>query len=808
LGFGIASIIVIDEDIKARREVLFYLKELHFEDVDEFETSSEFELSYFQSLLVKNTDGATPVNPLSHAPEELVKFLSTATFVNTPAFAGDTLEITTSIETTQITKISSTKLFNQASSEIVSKNTLLTSLLADISQEEFKKFQAAMTKTSLDTSHLILFKNEKNEIWLLEMTGRNDSKNLIFTAKDKTREIGLMLGKDMGKEEVKKVEIKPVLLVLFRYTSLKAIDTKAWVTRTSALLKKVGRWPEGGRPKFIAIRYDEDPKEKAEFNHPFIDDLICQPFDRLIFLQKIEITLALPKKASPTHLFVQAASDAIEISKKAKIERVSDLGIATANPIPLTPGTVGHFYFKFSGQKNLLDVYGKVFSSIPHPERPGESLVYFNFFGLNRNMNKEFKNYLTRDTGYKNLVDNDPKNFAYNPDNIFLTDEQKRRKTIVVLDVDENVLKNAGEYLKTDIGNVDVVTEDTYYGFFKRYLEANINADKAPPVKAEDFYAESVSVIVNMGDSSLQMPLQPPTETDLFIGHEAQKMFNDKLGWLKLFEGNWKDLLNECLHLLQITKRIYKNFELKSAAGDLKTVAIEFILEENKQSARINFKVPDMKIQRKPNQLAKLESLECIMIDYSMLPDDIDRFINNLKEAAEKLKLRMPAGGPKLIVTAAENQKVDFDKLLKVNVYAFMYKPLEIRRTLYFATQALESPYSLYLFDNISWKIDNISAKIARPARLTEMSEFGATIKTEQPLKPGTMLYLFNSIFTNAPDSNLCVRVYFSEEDSEEPGTYINSVVYFGITDAFLKFTRAYIRETYATNKTKPTGGT
>jgi hypothetical protein len=87
------------------------------------------------------------------------------------------------------------------------------------------------------------------------------------------------------------------------------------------------------------------------------------------------------------------------------------------------------------------------------------------------------------------------------------------------------------------------------------------------------------------------------------------------------------------------------------------------------------------------------------------------------------------------------------------------------------------------------------------------VSEFGATLKMPNSLKPGSMLYLFGSIFQNAPDGNLCCRVYHTEEDEADKGQYRNSLVFFGISDSFLKFTRSYIRDAYAAKKSKEGGG-
>ena len=182
-------------------------------------------------------------------------------------------------------------------------------------------------------------------------------------------------------------------------------------------------WPAEFRPRFMAVRYEnEHHKEKSEYAHPFIDDLLCVPIDRLIFLQKVELALGLPKKQSPSYLFVQEATEDIEIAKKVQLERVCDLGFAMPNPVPLAPGTSGHFYFRFPGQKPLLDVYGKVQTSIEHPDRPAEKLVFFSFFGLTKTMNKEIRAYLARDSGYKPFVDNRAEHFVFSEENIFFTE--------------------------------------------------------------------------------------------------------------------------------------------------------------------------------------------------------------------------------------------------------------------------------------------------------------------------------------------------------------------------------------------------
>lgn len=788
-----------------RREILQFLKELNVEEVREFASSKDFELECFASLLKKPEEPKEQKADLAEFSTEILTYLKATEFSKDKPFDGENITCEIDSSTLQINKASTAKIFNFIVTEMLANNMKFDAFCTNEFGPIFKSLVVKAMARDQNAVSLLGIKTKAKDIWLVEVKAKVDGKNILLTLNDKTQEYAFLLGKiktPVASEEQTQKQ-KPIDVIIFRYTCLQTKDIKKWVTKTAALLNKAQLWPEGNRPRFIAVRYEDDSKEKAEFNHPFIDELICLPFDRLIFLQKVEIVLGLPKNTSPSFLFVQEADDPTEISKKVNLERISDLGFAMANPIPLAPGTLGHFYFRFPGQKPLLDIHGKVYNSTPHPEKEGQYLVYFNFFGLNKNMNKEIRAFLARDTAYRNLQDSDPGHFKYNPENIFLTEEQKQRKTVAILDIEEQSLKSLTDYFKKEVDHIDVVFDDSYFGFFKRYLDRKVDALKALPAKAEDFYAETVSIMIDSVSMNLQMPLTQASDTDLFLGLEAKKLFAEPQGWLRIFEGDARNLLTECLHLVITTRRVVKNFEIRTVNGELRTVCVEFIKEDTTNAARINFKIPDLKTMNKAGQLSRIESLDCVLIDYALLPDDINAFAISIEEACRNAGIKTPKGGIRIVVLASEGQNPNFDKLANANIFGMVYKPVEIRRVLYLATLAMGAPFTIYNFDNIGWKTDLISAKIARPAQLVELSEFGATIRSEQPLKPGTMVYLFKSIFANAPDQNLCVRVYASEENDADGGGYLNHVTYFGITDAFLKFTRSYIRETYASKKAK-----
>lgn len=764
-----------------------------------FASSSEFE----QRFLLAKAESAKPkalaANPIEGLTPDLIKKMHGYKFSSESPFPGDLIAIDIkqddfSVQKTNILtgQVFGTELVKTFMGHPPLQNFIHPDFLSNF--ELFKKLESGK-----HLSQSFAFRNATDEVWMVEIEGQYQDGHGHFQLRNKTRETLKLLGMEIEKTEVPPEKtLNGVDVVLFRQNCIDDKDVQTWVTKIAAITKKLNLWPADNRPKFIAIRFEDDKKERAEMNHPFIDDIFCLPFDRLIFLQKLELIMKIPDKTSPSFLFVQQTTQDVEVAKKVSIEKFSDLGFAMANPVPLGKGTGGHFYFRFPGQKALLNCYAKVTHCLPHPERENEFLAYFAYFGLTRETLKEIRGYLNRDSGYKMLVEQDPREFEYNPDNIFLREDQKRAKTVVVIDTDEKTLENVTSILKKDIGGLNVVTDSSYYNFFRNHL--SIEKDKVLPAESENFYSPQLAFLVGVGDMNLQMVLTPPNPEDKLFGFDAASLFATAQGWFELFKTETsRNLVQEAVFLIQGHNRIRRNIEVTSQGGETRTAAVEFILEENRNNVRINMGPP---AATEAKSVERIQFLDAILIDRKCISGEVDAFINGLRDGATIAGMKCPADGPKVILMGEEQKNPDTQKLLKSKATALVFKPLEVKRICYALSSSLDVPFTLYRFDNIGWKQDTVVAKLARDAQMVELSEFGATISMNQKLKIGSMFYMFKSIFQNAPDSNLCCRVYHSGP-SETEGLFLNYVSYFGITDAFLKYTRSYIRETYADKKSK-----
>lgn len=781
--------------------MLRYIRELDPESEPlEFVSSTEFEQRFLLPKAYADKPKAQTASPIEGITPELIKKMHEYKWTVESPFPGDLISIEIKKEnfTVQKTNLLTGKVFGDELIKTFMGHPPLEKFIHPDFLPAFQAFKKIEGEQHLSQS--FAFVGTTGEMWMVEIEGQYKGGEGHFQLRNKTRETQKLLGVNIEKvEEVPEKTLSAIDIILFRQSCIDDKDVLSWVTKIAAITKKLNLWPPDNRPRFIATKFEDDKKERNELNHPFVDDVFCLPFDRLIFLQKLELILNIPEKASPSFLFVQETLQDVEVAKKVAIEKFSDLGFAMANPVPLGVGTAGHFYFRFPGQKALLNCYAKVTHCLPHPEREKEFLAYFSYFGLNRETLKEIRAYLNRDSGYKMQVDQNPRNFEFNPDNIFLKEDQKRMKTVVVVDMDEKTLENVTSILKKDIGGINVITDSSYFNFYRNYLSDDIN--KVPPALPEHFYSPQLAFLIGAGDMNLQMALTPPSDEDKLFGHDAKTIFASPQGWFELFQTETsRNLVQEAIYLMQNQNRLRRNIDVTLQSGEVRTATVEFVLEDNKNIIRVNMTAPAV---AEIKAVEKLTVVDAMIIDRKCVSGDVDTFLNNLKESLSKAGVMMPADGPKMILMADEARAInDAPKLMKTKINTLVFKPLEVKRICYALSTALDIPFTIFRFDNVGWKNDLIIAKLAREAHMTELSEFGATIRMNQKLKIGSMFYLFRSIFQNAPDSNLCCRVYHSGP-SDEAGVFDNHVSYFGITDAFLKYTRAYIRETYADNKSK-----
>jgi hypothetical protein len=595
-----------------------------------------------------------------------------------------------------------------------------------------------------------------------------------------------------------------VHLILFALDSIEG-KVGPWIEKTRKSLIQY-RMMDGNSPlRLIAMKYEDDNVTVQDVIHKKLDDLLFLPLDRLVFLQKMDIILHLPDLTRPRFLFTQDVNFKVEISKITKLDRLSDVGIGIRNPIPLKRGVPAHFYVQIPGEKEYLSLFGKVFRSEPHPDFPGQYIVYFNYHGLSRNDLTKVRRILAKSSQYKSLIDDDPENFRFQETNIFLSENQRRQLNVVILDPDEKVGQTLRGVLSKDIDRIKPVYENSYSMFLHKYFKPKVAAHIAPPrlVEPHELYMSPLKINVDSTTRKMLSVERIPDPTDTILGHNANELFSTPEGWLNLFPSKETQIvLDEAMFLARQGRKIRKVMIAQSALDDGCGLALSFAaLPEDSQVSVTLEPSSMMDITEMMQSMDAPTSLDALVIDAAFVPNDTAAWVTWLKKRAVASKLISHQDALKIIVMTEKEADPPAKWLNVPEIVGVFCKPVDVRQFIFTLGEALSNNFTAYQFSNIIWAQPNLFIHAAKESFLESLSEFGVTLRTDRPITPGHFVYLRKSIYDNAPNGCLAARVYFSQPHPKEEGQFLTHATYFGINDYFLKFARTWIREHYATLK-------
>lgn len=581
-----------------------------------------------------------------------------------------------------------------------------------------------------------------------------------------------------------------------------------WITKVRAAMYKFKRMPEEGDLRLVLLKYEDDNISKLDVVHPHLDDLIFLPLDRLVFLQKMQIFLSLPKRVSPTYLFNQEVKQNIEISKITKLERLSDVALAIRNPLPLKRGLPGHFYLTFPGEKARLEIKAKVLRSMPHPEVPGQYLVYFTYFGLSKTNLSQIRRALSKSPQYKSLLFDDRNRFRFRNEDLFLESIDRHEFGTLVIDSDEVTGNSLAQTLKKEMDRLQVATESSYSLFLHRYLSADNEASKgsvAPkPTESSDFYRNPISLTVSHSDLKLLSVDPGPSDASLLFGHSAILLFSTPENWLTIIEDRAsRVVLEEAVQMALRGRVMEKLLNIQDMQGQKRAVNFKIYQGETDSTVTIEISpasLTDILAKARTEQINK--ALEVLIVDTAFVPEDPTAWIEGLRQRAAQVGLVKKPTDLKFWLTS-ESEEINPNYLNNSDMLGLFIKPVDQRQILFSLSEHLPNPNTMYQFDNLGWTQPSLPIHVSKGIELDALSEYGATLRSQQKILPGSMIYLRKSIFENAPNGCLSARVYACEEHPEDKSTFLIYMTYFGINDAFLKYARTWIRENYAHQKSQ-----
>ncbi len=799
-----------------------FIREMGDEEysVRSFSSTKEFESTYFNPNL-KVSEVKTQVtfqHPLLEGiSSETLNWLVDQNLSDELAFSATRLSLTLSLSNLQVSQVQPSQgadatFLGLPYSELMKEPRKILSLISDNSISQFEaEIKNAVEKNRGQAT--LIFNNPGKGLHLIKLNFKYSAgADILIELEDQTSRLKPIFKKEQERREKVKTDleslqlVKEIHLVVFKLTSVKGkpID---WVKSLRKKLAEFNYLPAEGKTQVVLTKYEDDNISKLDLIDPDIDDLVYLPLDRLIFLQKLDILLSLPEKPSPRFLYFQQVDLQIEISKITKIERLSDIGLAIRNPIPLKEGLIGHFFFTLPGQKDNFDVFAKVIRSDPHPEMEKTYVVYFSFFGVSRTQITAIRQFLSKSSNYSSFVKDDREAFRFNPDDVFLSEQEKRVRSVAIIEMDESISQNMATSLRSDFDLIRSIPEGSMSLFIKKYMAQEIasgpSEGEVTLASKEDLHSDQLAFILskeNFDFKSFGVTVKPEEK---FLGFDLGELGGSPQAWRKPFDTEENLLVFEdALKLASTGQTIEKRILAKNSEGGFRALTIQFS-EKDSEHLKVRFKpaeMQDIAIRFRTEQ--QLTSLDAIVANIDLVPGEtFDSWLDGLNSIAQSKNLLAGGTSIKLILTYDPNRPPDIRKYSRPEVIGLLPRPIDNRLFLFLISQATGLKHSLYHFENMGWLSSLFPIHVAKPAKLVQIGEFGAAIAHPRPIVPGTVLFLRGGIFDSAPNRNLCARFYHCEEDPSGENGYFCSMLYYGIGDGFMKHARAWFRETYAASK-------
>jgi len=450
----------------------------------------------------------------------------------------------------------------------------------------------------------------------------------------------------------------------------------------------------------------------------------------------------------------------------------------------------------------------------PHPEYSNEYLVYFYFFGITKKQLSAIRTFISRNSNYRQLENEDKDIFRYNPDNLFMSREEKRIKNVVIIDTDEGGLDALVKQLNTEMDQLRIVGETSYFAFYQKYL-GNSSDELAP----SDMSQVSAASEADMGLNPLEFhidqanfdivtaPELPDPELEM-LGHSLAQMMDTNDSWMKLLfpTDTEKKPVEEAITAARLGRPVEKLFYAKNYMEENKALLISFKRTKGEDTVKVSISsTTNENVRMKLLREAPLDGIDAIIIDNAIVPNNAIGWAENLHETVKSKNLLAKGKDLKILVSVSAEDNIDPRRFKSPYIPGVFYRPLDMRSFMATLSLHIHNKYTVYNYDNLGWLDTRIGIQLAKDTQLKEISEFGATIHTPKPIAPGTFLFLRGEIFNKAPRKNLCARFYTSEKDEE--GGFNNYLMYFGINEDFMVYARNWFREVYAKSKQENEGG-
>jgi hypothetical protein len=539
---------------------------------------------------------------------------------------------------------------------------------------------------------------------------------------------------------------------------------------------------------FVLTTFDKSEFNIVDLEDRILNNVIYKPFDRLILSQ--HLIYAMDGRHPPSKYTVhnQKTSATIEMLKDVPLESLSEVGFVTRNDRPINVGSLAKYYGSLFASDRQRSVFAKAIRCEPHPEYPEEFRCSFSFFGA--------------DSNQLNAIRKLAKNPSAEVTNVLAsqTPTPHRILNIAVIDADNSQSDNLKSSFLRTFEQINIKTYSNPGEFLTEQLPEEFlkNVQLKRFVNTTDVFDMVVDAtgnklvgFDNVNEKEFTVLGKMPKDI-LFQSGFLMKGFLevDKKKLKDLIAGTFEISAENHIFKFHHMNEVYF-LELKSAERKRldKFGGLVFVLrwQELTKEQTIAHLVHEKKTSG---------AVDAILTHADMLGTQWDGLLQFFA------KINTESAAPKVFIynskTMTDTNKRHLGPWIE-DVFLAPFDRSYLLKRFLLSFPLLKTLEEVHI-PSIRFKEQ---IKVANPIEVTELSEAGLVLKYHRPLPLGSFreFVLWREHEVGTPE--IIATCNFVEPDEADKTKQKCHFVFFGMTDAFLKHIRVWIRDNYVHSKQK-----
>ena len=187
-------------------------------------------------------------------------------------------------------------------------------------------------------------------------------------------------------------ELPQVDMLIINGCNIDSQSVNTWLEKTHQTLLKAGLLPNKKVIPTTLVAGEASTLRPVNYCKRGISDFISKPLDRRLLVQKLiprlapeDLELSLQFSADYTY------SSPIQVGRPIELEGINRFGLVVKNNKPIHPGVLTVFHSPLLTNKRGHGTLARSHFFEPHPDQPGQYRLYFLFYGMTEERQKEIE---------------------------------------------------------------------------------------------------------------------------------------------------------------------------------------------------------------------------------------------------------------------------------------------------------------------------------------------------------------------------------------------------------------------------------